>query len=173
MRALLILLLFVAVRGLAADTSDITNRVFERHGTNDGRVDYRVEYVYRGKTKVLMVRSRRNRQGSLAVTSRGYLVGGDLVMTESDEDGDGVFETIAVYRPGTRDMEVFTRQPDGSVKPVSTQTLQAYKKQNAAISEFWDKAFDKKFDEKKLPDLIRETQKKIQDAEHQKPADKK
>jgi len=70
-------------------------------------------------------------------------------------------------------MEVFTRQPDGSVKPVSTQALQAYQKQNAAISEFWDKAFDKTFDEKKLPDLIRETQKKIQEAEHQKPVDKK
>jgi hypothetical protein len=172
-RALVIFLLFVALRGLAVDTSDITNRVVERHGTNDGRVDYRVEYVYRGKSKVLAVMSRRNMQGLLAVTSRSYLVGGDLVMTESDEDGDGVFETIAVYRPGTDDMEVFTRQPDGSIRPVSTQTLQAYKKQNAAISEFWDKAFDKKFDEKKLPDLIRETQKKIQEAEHQKPVDKK
>jgi len=83
-RALVILLLFVAVGCFAEDTSDITNRVVERHGTNDGRVDYRVEYVYRGKTKVLVVRSGRNRQGSLAVTSRSYLVGGDLVMSESD-----------------------------------------------------------------------------------------
>jgi hypothetical protein len=72
------------------------------------------------------------------------LVGGDLVMTESDEHKSGRFDTVAVYHPGTEEMEVFTRLPDGSVTPASTHVVQAYKKQNAEISEFIDKVFDGK-----------------------------
>jgi hypothetical protein len=124
-----------------------------------------VETVYRGKDKIMMITSRPNKGGMMVVTSRSYLVGGDLVAIESEENHGGILDTIAVYHPGTNDMEVFTRQPDGSVKPVSTQTLDAYKKQNAAVSEFWNKAFDKSMNENKLPDLMRETQGKIQDAE--------
>jgi hypothetical protein len=108
----------------------------------------------------------------MVVTSRSYLVGGDLVMTEADEKHDGTLQTIAVYHPGTNDMEIFTRQLDGSVKPVSTRTLDAYQKQNAAISEFWtnafDNNFDQKIDDKKMMDSFHDTQNKIQDAELEK-----
>ena len=97
-----------------------------------------------GNEKVMMQTFRPNAQGVLAITSRSYLVGGDLVMTESDEHKSGRLDTIAVYRSGSDDMEVFARQSDGSVKPVSMETLQRYKKQQAEISDYWKKAFDDK-----------------------------
>ena len=70
-------------------------------------------------------------------------------------------------------MEVFTRQVDGSVWPVSAQTLAAYKKQHAAISEFWDKAFHKDTDTDKAMEMMKETQKKIRAAEREKTDGKK
>ena len=92
----------------------------------------------------MMETFRPNSQGELAISARSYLAGGDLVMTESDEHKSGRFDTIAVYHPGTNEMEVFIRLPDGSVKPASAQVVQAYKKRNAEISEFIDKVFDDK-----------------------------
>jgi hypothetical protein len=161
----------VTLACFADDTSDITNKVFIKKD-KDGNSTFRMETVYRGKDKIMMIISRPNKEGVMAVASRSYLVGGDLIATESDEKHDGTLQTIAVYHPGTNDMEIFTRQPDGSVEPVSTQTLDAYKKQNAAISEFWTNAFDtnfdKKMDDKKMLDLFHDTQKKIQDAELEK-----
>ena len=133
-KTLIILLLF-AVFNCYAD--DITNKVFVKKDQN-GKVIFRLEKIYRSGSEIMMVTSRTNLQGALVVTSRSYLVNGNLVMTESDENKDGTFETIAIYNPPTGDMEIFIRQPDGSVKPASTEILQTYKKQNAKISKFWN-----------------------------------
>jgi hypothetical protein len=84
-----------------------------------------------------------------------------------------VFETIAIYRAGTTDMEVFTRQPHGSVTPVSGQALAAFKKQNAAVDRFWEKAFDKNTSTDKALELMEETRRKIQSAEKEKSDAKK
>jgi hypothetical protein len=99
---------------------DITTKISERTG-KDGKPDLHIEMVYRGKIKVLRIVSRLNKQGTLAVVSRSYLVDGKLEMVESDDDGDGTLESITVFNPDTDNFEMFTRQPDGSVKPVSTQ----------------------------------------------------
>jgi hypothetical protein len=173
MKLVTILALLVAVGCRAQDTNVVTSKVVERDRDKDGKPDFRVETVYRGAQKVMLVWSKPNAQGVMTITSRSYFAGGDLVTTESDEDRDGVFETLAVYRSGTGDMEVFTRQRDGSVKPVSAQTLAAYKKQNAAISEFWGTAFDKGTDTDKAMELMTETQKKIREAEKEKTDGKK
>jgi ABC-type Fe3+-hydroxamate transport system substrate-binding protein len=101
------------------------------------------------------------------------MVGGEMVMMEADEDGDGFFETTIVYRPSKSDMEVFTRSRDGSVTPVSAHTLAAYKKQHAAITELWDHAFDKDTDADKFIDRMQDTQRKIRDAEKEKKDEKK
>jgi hypothetical protein len=61
-------------------------------------------------------------------------------------------------------MEVFIRQQDGSVIPVSAQTLAAYRKQNAAIVDFFEKAFGKGTDTDKAMELMEEAQRKIQAA---------
>jgi hypothetical protein len=165
MKSLVAFLLLVTFDCCSQDTSGITNKVTEIDRNKDGKPDIRIETFYRGTDKVLVVWSESNSQGIMTVTSRSYYAGGDMVTIEGDENRDGVLETVAVYRSGTDDMEVFTRQRDGSVKPVNAQTLAAYKKQNAAISEFWNKAFDKNTDTGKAMELMQETQKKIRDAE--------
>lgn len=173
MRVLAIILLFVATGCHAQDTNGITSKVFEHDSDKAGKPDLRVETVYRDGTKVMLIWSKPDGQGVLKVTSRSYFAGGDMVTTESDEDRDGVFETIAVYRAGTTAMEVFTRQQDGSVAPVSRQTLAAYKKQNAAISTFWEKALGEGADVDKAMEMLTETQQKIQAAEKEKTDGKK
>ena len=151
---------------------DITTKITERTA-KDGKLNRRVEQVFRGDQRIMVSLSKPDTQGVLAVRSRSYYAGRDLVTIESDEDGDGFFESLAVYHPGTEDMEAFTRQRDGSVRPVSTQTLRAFKKQNAALSEFWDKAFDKDSDTEKVGELMRETQQKIRAAAKEKTNEKK
>jgi hypothetical protein len=166
MRTLVIILLFAAIGCYAGDISDITSKVFEK--TNeDGKVSFRMVTTYRGKEKAMMETFQPNVQGVLTITSRSYLAGGDLVMTESDEHKSGRFDTIAVYHPGTDDMEIFTRQADGSVKPVSTQTLSAYKQRAAAASDFFSELPTNASDAE-ISKRLQEMRQKIQDAEKQK-----
>jgi outer membrane lipoprotein-sorting protein len=168
MRTFVIILLFVAIGCYAGDTSDITSKVFEKKD-KDGKISFRMVTTCRGKTKVMMEVFRPNAQGVLAISARSYLAGGDLVTTESDEHKSGKFDTVAVYHPGTDEMEVFTRQADGSVKPASTQTLQAYKKQNAAVSDFIGTMWtNTNASDEEISERIQATQKKIQDVEKQK-----
>jgi hypothetical protein len=175
MKAIVMLILFCASM-YGADTttnraSDITNKVTV-HELDGGKSRLRSETVYRGKTPILRV-LRTTRDG-VTKTSRSYEVGGSLVMIESDEDGDGHFESITLFRPGTDDLEMFTREPDGSVKPVSTRTLLATRKQFAAFGDFTDKLADKLIFQKEdltdeqLDDLLRETRRKFQEAEKEK-----
>ena len=168
MRTFVIILLFVAIGCYAGDISEVTSKVFEKKG-KDGKVSFRMETTYRGKTKMMVEIFRPNAKGVLVISERSYLAGGDLVMTEADEYKSGKFDTIVVYHPGTDDIEVFTRLADGAVKPVSTQTLQAYKKQNAAISDFLSSIWTKtNRSDEEISERIQATQKKIQDAEKQK-----
>jgi hypothetical protein len=164
MKTLFIIILFCASLTYAADTN-ITSKVFEKHN-KDGSVKFRFETVYRGKAKIMMVRSEPNKDGVMTVTARSFLVGGDLVMTEADDNRDGIFETIVIYHPGTSDMEAFIRQADGSVKPASSKTLEAYKQQSATVSKFVDTIFTKtNMTDADFEKLVKETQKKISDAE--------
>jgi hypothetical protein len=166
MRILVIISLFVAIGCYAGDTSDITNKTFEK--TNkDGAVSFRAVTTYRGKKEVMIETFRPNAQGVLSITSRSYLAGGDLVMTESDEHKSGRFDTIAVYHPGTDDMEVFTCGSDGSVKPVSTRTLSGYKQQAALASDFFS-GLPTNASDAEISKRLQETRQKIQDAEKQK-----
>ena len=126
---------------------DITTKISER-SAKDGKPDLRIETVYRGKTRVLRIVSRLNKQGTLAVVSRSYLVDGKLHMVESDDDGDGFLESIAVFDPVTDDFEMFTRQADGTVKPLSTEALAAIKKKKAAADESLEKMLHEMSDKK-------------------------
>ena len=115
----------------------------------------------------MMETFRPNAQGVLAITSRSYLVDGDLVMTESDEHKSGRFDTIVVNHPGTDGIEVFTREADGSVKPVSTRTLLAYKQEAAAASDFF-RGLPTNATDAEISERLQETRQKIQDAEKRK-----
>jgi hypothetical protein len=127
MKALMTSLLFCA---LTVYADDINNKIEERRNP-DGTLRWRVETTSRGKTPILRVRQTFTAERS--TTTRSHMVGGEVVMMEADKDGDGLFETMIVYHPSKRDMEVFTREWDGSVSPVTSQTLAAYKKRHAAM----------------------------------------
>ena len=113
---------------------DITTKISERLG-KDGKPDLRIETVYRGKTMVLRTMTRCKEPGAPPVVSRGYCVDGKLHLIESDEDGDGFFESVAVFDPVTDNFEKFTRLPDGTVQPVSTRSLDAIKRQKAVADD--------------------------------------
>ena len=165
MRTLVAILLLTVAGCRAGEAPDITSKVFEKTNEN-GKVSFRMVTTYQGKEKVMMETFRPNAQGVLTISSRSYLAGGDLVMTESDEHNSGRLDTIAVYHPGTDDMDVFTRQADGSVKPVSAQTLKAYKKENAAVAEFIGQMFtNTNVSNAEITRRIEETQQKIRSAE--------
>ena len=117
--------------------------------------------------------SSPNTHGVWSVTARAYFAGGKTVAIEGDEDRDGFFESLIVYRSDTDDIEAFTRHRDGSVQPVSALALQAIKKESATFSEFFNKALSKDADPGKLEETMRDFRKKIRDAEKEKTDGKK
>ena len=169
MKTLIAFLLLLAVTAYADDSPGITNKVTEIDRDKDGKIDVRIETVYRGKTKVMMIMSRRNQQGVMAVT-RSYLADGKLVMAESDEDGDGSFESITVFRPDADSFEMFTRQSDGTVKPVSTQKLDSIRRQVAVADDSLRELFDApEKTEKEIEDLLERNRQKIEAIKEEKP----
>ena len=149
-------------------TSDITTRVFERDRDNDGKPDFRMETFYRGDQEVMRVFSRPKAEGVMTIDSRSFLVDGSMVLTEGDENGDGIFETILARHPETKAFEVFTRKADGTMQPASVRVVEAYKKQMSAVDEFFVEALGKDANPDKFEELMRAAQKKIQDAEKEK-----
>jgi hypothetical protein len=163
MKILIAFLMLVAFGCCAQDASGITNKVTEIDRDKDGKSDVRIETFYRGKTKVMMIMSRRNQRGVMAVTTRSYLADGKLVTVESDEDGDGALESITAFRPDTDSFEMFTRQPDGTVKPVSTQRLDSIRKQRAVADVSMRELFDgPEKTEKEVGDLLDKNRQKIE-----------
>ena len=166
---ILIILILSCVSLYSADVTtttnvvgDITTKISERPDKN-GKPELRIETVNRGKTKVMVITSRRNQQGVMAVTARSYLADGKLVMVESDEDGDGTLESVMVLAPDTDNFEMFTRQPDGSVKPVSTEKLDSIKRQKAVADESMRKLFGRPdMTDEELKDLLVTNRQKIE-----------
>jgi hypothetical protein len=156
-------LLLVAFGCCGQDTSGITNKVTEVDLDEDGKMDVRIETLYRGKTKVMMIMSRRNQEGVMAVTARSYLADGKLVMVESDEDGDGTLESVTVFEPDTDRFEMFTRQPDGAVKPVSTQKLDFIKRQKTVADACMKELFEtSEMTDKEIGDLLEKHRQRIE-----------
>ena len=175
MKTIAMLILFCAsvygADNVNTNTADITTKVYE-HDLDGGKGHLRAEKVYRGDKRILTI--LRTTHGGVTKTSRSCEIGDDIVMIESDDDGDGTFETFSLYRSGTKDMEMFTRQADGSVKPVSARTLKATRKQLATVNDAVEKLFQNEgLTDEQFEKLIEETQKKIQDAEKEKTNDKK
>jgi len=72
----------------------------------------RIETTYRGDDEILQVMRFKNHH------SRSLFCSGNLMYVESDEDGDGSFESVTVFGHDFQHLEAFTRHPDGSVEPV-------------------------------------------------------
>lgn len=145
---------------------DITTKVLERE-REGGKTRLRLKTISRNNEPILRI--LRTTRAGVTKVSRSYEVGEGLVMVETDEDGDGLFEAFSLFRPGKKDMEMFIRQLDGTVKPVSTQTLLATKKQVATVDDAVGKLFLKDgLTDRQFEDLIQATQRKIGDAEKEK-----
>ena len=140
---------FILLAGFACfgqDASDITTKIKEVHPDTNRKNDIRVETTYRGNTEVMVTTYRPNKDGVMALYSRTYFSNGKAVMVESDDDHDGRLKYITVFGSGKDDVEMFTREADGTVKPVSTQRLDTLKKQRAMFAEIYQKTLEKKED---------------------------
>lgn len=144
-----------------AEDEDMRVESAEVDTDKDGQSDVRTEIMMRGKDKLMMVMSRRDKSGSWKPTTRSFYAGKHMSATESDEDGDGFFEDLVVYGDNPESVGMFVRGKDGSVRPADAKTLAALRKQTALISEFWSSPMSR--DPKKIDSWIREARDKLKE----------
>lgn len=142
----------------AAEADGLSSKVAEVDRDKDGRPDVRMQVISRGEAKQMMVMSRVDESGAWKVTARSFYVGPHMAVTESDEDRDGFFELVAVYREGPEDVNAFVRERDGSVRPAEVKMVEALRKQNVLLKEFWSKP---ERDPEKMEAAIMEAQEKM------------
>ena len=163
MKSLAVFFLLVTFGCCGQGPAGITSKVTEIDRDKDGKIDVRIETMYRGKTKVMMTMSQRNQQGMMAVSSRSYLADGKLVLVESDEDGDGTLESMTIFKPDTKSFEMFTRLPGGTVRPVNTKKLDSINRQKAVVDESLNELFEgPEKTSKELGDLLEKNRQKIE-----------
>lgn len=168
-----LLTLIVVCRCYAGDSSDIKTVIWDspRHDEG-GRPVAHEEKTFRGTEEIL--KTLRMRTGGVIQTARFFTVSGDTVLIESDEGGSGKFDTLILYNRAKGGMEVFKRQADGSVKPVDEKTLAAFKRQDIALSRFWDKIFGPNAPlDKSIESEAKALKSELQDAEKQKNGNEK
>src|SRR5262245_51901571 len=140
-------IVFILLTGFAClgqDATGITTKVKVVDANNDGKNVVRVEITYRGDTEVMVTTFRPNKEGVMALYSRTYFANGKAVMIESDDDRDGRLKYLTIFGPTEDDVEMFTREADGTVKPVITQRLDILKKQRAIFRDLEQKAMEGK-----------------------------
>ena len=138
---------FILLTGFASfgqDASGIKTKVKVVDPDHDGKNVIRVETTYRGNTEVIVTTFRPNKKGVMALYSRTYLANGKATMVEEDDDGDGTLSYFVVFGPGKDDVEMFKRQTDGTVEPVSSKRLETLKVQRAAMEEVQQKFLEDK-----------------------------
>ena len=133
------LLLAMMVSGKAAEVDGLSSNVAEVDRDKDGQPDVRMEVVSRDGVKQMMVMSRADESGEWKVMARSFYVGPHMAVTESDEDGDGFFEMVVVYREDPEDVNAFVRERDGAVRPAEVKVVEMLRKQDAMLTEFWSK----------------------------------
>lgn len=88
-----------------------------------------IERTYRGNQCIVFEMTVGNAR------TRAFRINGKTVMVESDEDGDGFFESFVVFDPETGDFEWFTRTTDHVVRPVGSEKLQELKSKKHAADK--------------------------------------
>jgi len=145
-----------------ADSGSVQTHRLEHDRDKDGRTDMRVDTVTRHR-KDLYVRIERRLESDRWASTRSYSVSGKIVAVEEDKDGDGFYETLIVFDPSRKDLEVFSRKQDGSIVVASAEVKAGYRKMFQAIDEFWDNA-PSATDDKAAEKLISATKEKIDSA---------
>jgi|GEM_PF-5320246 len=98
-------------------------------GPNDGTKVPKTLWMW---YKLSMQRCAVQSLVALLVIAVGYAA-------EVDEDGDGFFEMVVVYREDPKDVNAFVRERDGSVRPAELKVVEMLRKQDAVLSEFWSR----------------------------------
>ena len=134
-----LLLVVLIAAASAAEADGLSSKVAEVDRDKDGKPDVRMEIISRDGQKEMMVMSRTDKSGEWQINARSFYVGSHMAVTESDEDGDGFFEMVVVYREDPKDVNAFVREWDGSVRLADVNVVKALRKQDAVLSEFWSK----------------------------------
>lgn len=88
--------------------------------------DFSMKKTYRGEQRILAEMTNRGKKARLYILN-GFTAG------ESDEDGDGFFETVSIMDDSTGEFEQFIKEKDGSVRPLeSEKLLELYQKKYEA-----------------------------------------
>ena len=141
-----------------AEPAELRTQTTEVDRDKDGQADLRMEIVSREGLKQMMVMSRRDQTGAWKVTARSFYVGPHLSATEADEDEDGFLEMLVIHRENPEDVNAFVRERDGSVRPADLRMIDALRKQNEVLTEFWSKPVS---DPGKIDAAIMEAREKI------------
>ncbi|MCP5522521.1 MAG: hypothetical protein H7A46_13345 [Verrucomicrobiales bacterium] len=98
--------------------TSISCKVVDFDNNDDGKTDRRIKSYMRGGRRILVEEWVLSADGRLQPHFRAYMVDNKLVLSEYDENLDGVFET---FYPRTSDgnFEVFERKKSGEVTPYS------------------------------------------------------
>ena len=115
-RFVLVFLLFATATAVVVAQQDLLRH--ERKALNKGVT---IDRTYRGKTCIMFEITKPKTR------ARCFFVQGKMVATESDEDGDGFFETLTVFGEDRKDFECFVRSTNGTVVPLDPGKLGSLK----------------------------------------------
>lgn len=88
--------------------------------------DFSMKKTYRGEQRILAEMTNRGKKSRLYVLN-------EFTVGESDEDGDGFFETVMIMDDSTGEFEQYIKEKDGSVRPLeSEKLLELYQKKYEA-----------------------------------------
>lgn len=156
----LLLLVFVtagcgAKKDTMQDDSGLTTKVVEFEKPQVGKV--RIEKTFRGHDEILY------RMITRKATTQALLLHGEPRYIEADNDGDGFFESVLLPGASGGDFEEFTRQPNGTLKPVSTPALETIRRQKAVADESLSKLLDNpEMTTNEITDLLETNRQKIE-----------
>ena len=124
-RVLLISLIFV-VAAVAGEFAIL--RTYKKTVSGSGVT---IERTYRGDKCILLEMDDKNRNQK----TRMYVMNGKSVVGESDEDGDGFYETVTIFDQKGEVFERFIRSTNGSVTPMDSAKLQYLKSRKATADQ--------------------------------------
>jgi hypothetical protein len=117
------------IAACAADSLQVTTR---KQSFPERNIS--IQRTYRGGECILLEMTKG------ATQTRVFRINGKTVMAESDEDHDGLFESVMIFDPHTGDFEWFTRTTNNFLHPVASEKLQnaRAKKESAdkALSDY-------------------------------------
>jgi len=119
-----------------AERNDIRAEKYEIDKNEDGVLDAVIHVIYRSNSKIMF--SMKQGQSE----TRIFYYDNMERFSETDSDGDGIFEVVRVYGEDN-EFDEFHRYPDGSIEPIDTNELNskvaaenhAYQEMNNYIEE--------------------------------------